>query len=536
MPRKKSSSVSEKPSTTRQDRSDIVFRFKLFGIPLLVRPPRLAYLGKTLLAAMPAILVIAGTIQVQIDRGNEAKTTRTVESYRQAITELQASDPKSKAELVFARTLALSPLDTRGWDRFMDFLLASGQSSRLSALLQGLVPGESKGNPGFHLRLANLMLSRPDQSERAILAAERHLRYVSELDPGPNGILARRKLALLAINRGDLPAAFKFLEPVMTENPIAGSEALWLAWSGNLAYDPNAPERVLDRVERDLRAQRIPDPENALAKMRLLVMTNRAEQALEWLALQKTIDPKIRTAIETEVAEMQLIASIKNSGGANIPDWSKLERILNLKPNDPIWLNFAVDIWAGPNKFGAEPVRLWVQSRLDDDSANDVLLRQCLVMLSNQYEAAGKSPEDSKMLRTLYRNYLKRFPQDPVALNNLAVLIYKHEPSSLEEALRLAQAAEAALPNQPTVQETIGQIYARMGRFDEARPILEKCLGPLPDDWGLHNTLVQLYEKSGNADLAAAHRSICESLPKPQDAASFEKIAPLRPPSGGTGR
>lgn len=528
MPGRKRASGSEKPSMSRSERSEVTFRFKLFGIPLAFNPPPIIALGKSLAGAIPAILVLSIAFSTAFQARSAERSTEILTAYFDTASKLSSNDPKTPGELVFARLLRLSSSDFRIWDRYLDYLVQTGQQSRLMAILQGLTPDEAKGNARFHFRLANLLLSDPAQTDKQILDAERHLRFAADLDEGPSGILAARKIALLQIKRGDLAGAVKTLEPIMAESPVAGAEALWLSWTARLPFDPNASARVLDRIERDLRAQRIPDPENVLSKLRLLVMTGRIAEAADWLSLQKTLTPEARSNIDTEFAEMQLVASMKASADGDLPDWSKLEEVLKRKPDDPIWLTFVVNIWAGPQRVGAEPARLWVQSRLDNDSASDFLLRQALVTVSSQYEAFGKTPEDSAVLRSLYRKFLKRFPQDAVAMNNLAVLIYKHEPANLEEGLKLAAEADKVLPDQPAIRETIGQLLARLGRFDEARPILEKCLGPLPNEWSLHNTLVQIYEKMGERQLFDAHRAILANLPRPLDAASYEKLQPGR--------
>ncbi len=514
---------STKPSDVR---SEVVFRFRFLGIPLAFCPPRIRDLGKALAGAAPAVVGIVAALIPAIRERSADASARSVAHYQELLAELPSSDSKLRAEIVFARLMKSASGNLQIRDRYLDYLLASEDRTRAMAILGAMTRADTQANAVYHFRLANLLMSEPSPTDKQLLDAERHLRRTIELDSGQYAILARRKMALIEVRKGNISSAVKTLEPIMTESPVAGAEALWLAWSGNLAYDANATDRVFDRLERDLRAQRVPNQDNVLAKLRLLVMMGRTAEAAEWFALQKTLAPESRTAIESEFAEMQLVASMKNSADGTLPDWSKLEQVLIRKPDDPIWLSFVVAIWAGPNRVGSEPARMWVQSRLDDDSANDFLLRQALVTVSGQYEAFGRTAEDSKLLRDLYRKFLKRFPQDAVAMNNLAVLIYKHEPDNLKEALKLAQESDRIAPDQPAIRETIGQTLARLGRYDEARAILEKCLGPLPEEWGLHSTLVQIYEKSGNSALAKAHREILAGLPRPVDAASFEKLEP----------
>jgi Tfp pilus assembly protein PilF len=59
-----------------------------------------------------------------------------------------------------------------------------------------------------------------------------------------------------------------------------------------------------------------------------------------------------------------------------------------------------------------------------------------------------------------------------IALNNLAALLCEraHQP---DQALRWAQKAREAAPDDPTVADTLGWIYFRQGLFASAMPYLK---------------------------------------------------------------
>jgi hypothetical protein len=83
----------------------------------------------------------------------------------------------------------------------------------------------------------------------------------------------------------------------------------------------------------------------------------------------------------------------------------------------------------------------------------------------------------------------------------------------------------------------VGENLARKGRGDEALPILESCLSDLPEEWNLHNTLAQIYDRKGLKDRAEAHKSALERIKRPLDAANYDKlpqpkaVIPLRNPA-----
>jgi tetratricopeptide (TPR) repeat protein len=318
---------------------------------------------------------------------------------------------------------------------------------------------------------------------------------------------------------------------------VAGSEALWIAWTTGLEMDISAPGKVMARLDRDLRGSSVPSNDNAVAKMRLMSILNQESAAREWLGTQRNIKPEDRQLIESEVSEMVLIASIIRSGESKTPDWSKLEPLLARDPNHPMWSRLAVALWAAPPKPENEAARIWVQKRLDEGTSADTILRYSILASSSKYNTTGTKAEDSKVLRGLYRKLLATQPDDVIALNNLSMLIYKYEPDHLDEALQYASRAAKLAPRVPAVRDTVGEILARQGRWDEALPILESCISDLPEEWNLHNTLAQIYDKKGLKDRAAAHKSALERIKRPLDAANYDKlpqpkaVIPLRNPT-----
>jgi hypothetical protein len=80
------------------------------------------------------------------------------------------------------------------------------------------------------------------------------------------------------------------------------------------------------------------------------------------------------------------------------------------------------------------------------------------------------------------------------------VLIAEHKYSDAEPFLLAGLAAKAQLV--PRIHALLGQIYANQG--DTKRAILEYKLGLASDDDGsVHFQLGRLYQKAGEADLAA---------------------------------
>ncbi len=528
------SNQSRGRTKTKGRRPESVMRFKLFGWSFVARPPRLRYLGFTIAASLPAILGMVSAIAAMAGMVNESKD-RTVASYREKIVSQPSNG--SLPKLVYERVIAFTPSDVDVWESYLNTLDKLGENDRASGILSNLAPDDGKGDPRFHLKLAKRLQTVTPLSSKSNFLIEKHLKIATENATGDLAVQARRQLSLYQLVKGDRETAFNTLLPIMMENPVAGSEALWIAWTSGLEMDISAPGKVMARLDRDLRGSSVPSNDNAVAKMRLMSILNQESAAREWLGTQRNIKPEDRQLIESEVSEMVLIASIIRSGESKTPDWSKLEPLLARDPNHPMWSRLAVALWAAPPKPENEAARIWVQKRLDEGTSADTILRYSILASSAKYNTTGTKAEDSKVLRGLYRKLLASQPDDVIALNNLSMLIYKYEPDHLDEALKYATHAAKLAPRVPAVRDTVGEILARQGRWDEALPILESCISDLPEEWNLHNTLAQIYDRKGLKDRAAAHKSALERIKRPLDAANYDKlpqpgaVIPLRNPT-----
>ncbi len=107
---------------------------------------------------------------------------------------------------------------------------------------------------------------------------------------------------------------------------------------------------------------------------------------------------------------------------------------------------------------------------------------------------------------------VKLSPENDIASNNLANLLYKLEPVDLDRALSLCESVLKRNPKVPTFLETRGQVLAKLGRDEEAIADLVKSLEAFPNVPEIHETLARCYRKIGNAELADAHQKRFEEL------------------------
>jgi tetratricopeptide (TPR) repeat protein len=101
-------------------------------------------------------------------------------------------------------------------------------------------------------------------------------------------------------------------------------------------------------------------------------------------------------------------------------------------------------------------------------------------------------------------------PDHVVALNNLAYgLAERGGEVDLERALELVDRAVAVANDRGVVPancwETRGQIFAKLGRWQEAAVDLERALTQMAGSAPVHETLGKVYRELGQDDLAEEH-------------------------------
>ncbi len=135
----------------------------------------------------------------------------------------------------------------------------------------------------------------------------------------------------------------------------------------------------------------------------------------------------------------------------------------------------------------------WLRQYPDD--------RGMRVLLANAQIQSGR--EDSAKL-----HYEAMLPtDDPVVLNNLA-LIYQAEGDG--RALELARQAHAAAPDNPNIEDTLGWILVDQGEVFEGRELLRSSARARPDDPSVQYHLAVAHHKSGDA--GAARRALERAL------------------------
>src|SRR5690606_28609725 len=112
----------------------------------------------------------------------------------------------------------------------------------------------------------------------------------------------------------------------------------------------------------------------------------------------------------------------------------------------------------------------------------------------------------------------------PVAANNLA-FIYAERGENLDMALQLATTAKQRLPEDPSVDDTLGWIYYRRGQPRQAIPYLEASAAKQPDAAEVLYHLGMAYAAAGDRSLA--HETLTRALEIASEVGGVQAREPL---------
>jgi len=110
-----------------------------------------------------------------------------------------------------------------------------------------------------------------------------------------------------------------------------------------------------------------------------------------------------------------------------------------------------------------------------------------------------------------YRRALELAPKNALAANNLAANLADHG-GNLDEALKFAQVAREAAPEDPNVADTLGWIYYKKGLFDISYPLISDASKKLEKNPVVRYHHGMVLSKKGNKKQAAAELKTALSL------------------------
>jgi len=280
----------------------VSFRIKFFGAGFIIRPPRLRHLGLTLLFSIPTMIGLYELISWSAGLFEESELGVNAK-YRTVA--LQNPSQKPENDLVFQRILSFDPNDVEVWLKYVEMLGESKQHLKTKLILTDLVEVRELRDARIFTKFAEVLMLEEPFSAVNVIKAEKLLRLVAASDNLKDAILARRKLSLLYLTMNNRESAYRILEPVMIDYPVAGSEALWIEWSGGKKLDRDLVDKIMTRLDSFILSQVSAVPyETALAKTRMFIMLGQEKEARNWLKAQPGMTDSVLDRLNKEIEEM----------------------------------------------------------------------------------------------------------------------------------------------------------------------------------------------------------------------------------------
>ncbi len=139
------------------------------------------------------------------------------------------------------------------------------------------------------------------------------------------------------------------------------------------------------------------------------------------------------------------------------------------------------------------------------------------------YERAGRWPEaEAALLQALELN-----PEQPYVLNYLGYT-WADQNVNMERAAEMIERAVAQRPNDGFIVDSLGWVYYRMGRFEEAVWVLERAVALEPDDPTINDHLGDAYWHVGRrAEARFQWRRALNNLEEAEPASGLPERAVL---------
>ena len=346
----------------------------------------------------------------------------------------------------------------------------------------------------YQLALAYLLSAQnatnPVKSRNAVDAADTRLNEAIALDARFDQAILL--LADVKIRKGIPAAAVDLLAPLVKERPQI-AQAHYLLASAYLALQKRNDALAVYRQMTELFPK---DPQSPFLVGSILWAQGQQAEARK--AFERSIEispdylPPIERLVDLHLAEKQYATALAG-----------VEKQIDKNPKLAQAWALRGKIYLAQQDFTHAETDLLKAVDLDPNLEPAYLLLAQLYVASNREQEAiaklsaflEKNKTVSAMIqlgtiqeqlknfpaaRDAYENLLSVAPNSPLALNNLAIL-YSEYLGELDKAYDLAQKAREAVPNEPSIADTLGWIMFRKGDYGNALRLLQESAGKLSD-------------------------------------------------------
>ena len=434
------------------------------------------------------------------------------------------AEPTPESWEIVREVLKENPKSVLGLFTEGKFYLLEKKYSEASTSLRRVI--DQQPSAAAHVLLGTAYLAQKQQD-----LARSEFQQALQLDA--QYMPARSQLSALYLAAGEDESAAREAKLVVEQNPkdlrirLILVEALTRLKRIHEAREVLGPIEVTNDLPAPIRLKiaelyrRTRDTKAAAPILEALIAENPNDPAAMAELIQADMDERNYDAAMTKINKF--IAAQPD----NVPLYEMRAKIRLSSPggDKPEGIELALSdlklaIEKGPNRV--EPVvtlaklyrTLWQRdgSHLDDaistyKKAREIDPQNALVALelASLSEAAGRKDEAKEN----YEAVLRLDQDQPGAKNNLAWLLADNEnatPAELDRALQLAQDAKNAMPNDPSIADTLGWVMYKKGIPSAAIALFRESIDGYPSGHPLRGTvrfhLASAYEKNGERDRA----------------------------------
>ena len=235
-------------------------------------------------------------------------------------------------------------------------------------------------------------------------------------------------------------------------------------------------------------------------------MTGRLEQAAEVLEeglLNKSSVPATRRELSEIYRLIYLKTVFKTEAGPYQADLAQLEKVADIDPSNP---NVSGDIAKllllkiKPTKKLVDVLKKQIEAGITNASAH-ILLAENFLQFGNTKEAIKN-----------WESALAKDPNQPGALNNLALVLAKESESNIDRSLGLLTKALALSPNNPEILDSLGDVLLMAKRPKDAFNKFELSIRFDPQRLATRKKLFDAYQLNGMDDMAKALSKVIEKM------------------------
>jgi len=363
------------------------------------------------------------------------------------------NDPKSAAEAL-QRAVALDPDDERLQKELAFDLREAGQLDESLKVYQQLA-SDSPRDPAYRLWIARIF-----RSKRDFAAAEKALATAQLLDP--DNLEVRDEQVLLLESEGKTDEALTAMKSLLDTLPRR-------AYTGRDANTRGRLVRQLAFLYRE--AKQYPAAVDAFREYATLDTDSGDDAQLDAAA---QIVATYRIAGDLTAAEREAQAGIKKFADNHGADCEMQLALAGVYEQGKRWNDMMKAL-----------------DRADQLASTDSVREQVYMRRGAGLERQKKYDQSE----AAFRKVLELNPKNAEALNYLGYTLADRNVR-LEEAYELIKRAVDLEPENGAYLDSLGWVYFRQGKLDDARGLLERALDRMPDPT-VHDHLGDVYLKLG---------------------------------------